>query len=64
MRSINDGIEGTVRDEPARVALAGVLRDVLAAARWSPLRARNTCGSHAGFDASDVTKLVISRKWK
>jgi DNA-binding IscR family transcriptional regulator len=33
MRSIYDGIEGTIRDELARVTLAGVLRDVLAAAR-------------------------------
>lgn len=46
MRSVYDGIEGTVRDEPARVTLADVLRDVLAAARSSPLQARNTCGSH------------------
>jgi hypothetical protein len=33
MRSIYDGIEGTIRDELARVTLAGVPRDVLAAAR-------------------------------
>jgi hypothetical protein len=33
MRSIYDRIEGTVRDELARVTLADVLRDVLAAAR-------------------------------
>jgi DNA-binding IscR family transcriptional regulator len=33
MRSIYDGIEGTVQDELARVTLAGVLRDVPAVAR-------------------------------